>query len=48
MLDIRLRKNISNKKLSVARNDLIYVPKIIRENNDERTTKSNKKSRYLC
>ena len=39
---------INNKKISVARNDLICVPKIIRESIDEITTKSYKKSRYLC
>lgn len=39
---------ISRKKLSVARNDLIWFSKIIGESNVKKTPKSDKEGRYLC
>lgn len=48
MSEFRLKIGIISKKMSIAKNDLILVPKIIRESNDETTTKSYEKSRYLC
>lgn len=39
------------KKLNISANDLLWFPeirKIIEEKNIERTTKSDKESRYLC
>lgn len=48
MSKIRLRMGISRKKLSVARNDLIWFPKTIGESNVETTSKNDKEGRYLC